>query len=111
MDLPPATGTLRLTGGPIPSAGRLEVAYRNEWGSVSGMGVGWGGKESAVACRQMGYPGVTSYWTSNEPSHPNWISAMDDLTRSRMIFLYNVSCLGNETSLARSSMMTIAGAP
>ncbi|KXZ52991.1 hypothetical protein GPECTOR_8g361 [Gonium pectorale] len=95
MDLPPATGTIRLTGGP-------EVAYRNEWGSVLGIsGVAWGGKESLVACRRMGFQGVASYWTSDEPYNPGWVSGMDWLTRSYTAFLYNISCLGTEASLAQ----------
>ncbi|KXZ52997.1 hypothetical protein GPECTOR_8g367 [Gonium pectorale] len=108
VDLPPAPGTLRLSGGPGPHAGLLEVAYRGEWGAVLGLRYGaaaasWGGKESAVACRQLGYAGVAGYWHGSD-THTGWQSGEAWLSGYPAFFLYNVSCAGNETSLAKCAV-------
>jgi len=56
-----ADKSLRLVGGDIPSAGRLEIFHNNTWGVVcSG---GFGAAEGHVACRQLGYS-VIYYFTN-----------------------------------------------
>ncbi|XP_052811516.1 scavenger receptor cysteine-rich type 1 protein M130-like isoform X1 [Mya arenaria] len=47
------TGAVRLTGGSSPKAGRLEVFYNHQWGSVCDDGVT--NNLSRVVCSQLGY--------------------------------------------------------
>ena len=46
-------GDIRLVGGSVPSEGRVEVCYNNEWGTVCDDG--WSSIDAGVACRQAGF--------------------------------------------------------
>ena len=46
-------GDIRLVGGSVPSEGRVEVCYNNEWGTVCDDG--WSSVDAGVACRQAGF--------------------------------------------------------
>ena len=66
--------------------GRLEFYYGNEWGTVCDDG--WSATDAAVACRQLGFVGVsdkTEYFDSG--------------TSSQRIWLDDVNCNGPESRL------------
>ena len=67
--------------------GRLEFYYDSKWGTVCDDG--WDSTDAAVACRQMGFLGV-----SNSDS-----SQFGSGTSSQTIWLDNVVCSGSESRL------------
>ena len=78
-------GQLRLVGGHSHTEGRLEIFLHGRWGTVCDDS--WGMPDARVACRQLGFPGVTSA-----------------LVRFRggtgPILMDNVACRGTESRLA-----------
>ena len=69
----------------MSSQGRVEVFYNDTWGTVCG--VHWDLNDAKVVCRQLGFNGALVAVTSSEFS-------------SKKMWLSNVQCEGNETSLA-----------
>ena len=47
-------GNIRLIGGFSDREGRIEICYRNQWGSVCDHN--WDDLDARVACRQLGFP-------------------------------------------------------
>ena len=47
------TGTVHLAGGPLESAGRVEICISGAWRTVCD--VGWDNNDARVVCRQLGY--------------------------------------------------------
>ncbi|CAD7004430.1 unnamed protein product [Ceratitis capitata] len=82
----------RLQGGRSPSEGRLEVRYRGEWGSVCDDDFGI--KEAQVMCNSMGFYGTPTLAknTYGPGSGPIWLD--------------QVSCFGNETTLDQCNHWT-----
>ena len=83
-----SNGSLRLVDtGSTQFGGRLEVYYNNEWGTVCDNF--WGTFDATVACRQMGFVGVTDRDSSRFGSGAS----------SQMIWLNDVHCSGSESRL------------
>ena len=47
-------GEVRLVGGKEEGMGRVEVCLNRAWGTVCGIGVGFGTEDAQVVCRQLG---------------------------------------------------------
>ncbi|XP_032443366.1 immunoglobulin superfamily member 1-like [Xiphophorus hellerii] len=78
---------IRLAGSGALCSGRIEVYYNNSWGTVCNDG--WDMNDAHVACRQLGCGPATStsIWGVFGPgTGPIWLD--------------EVACLGNETSLS-----------
>ena len=78
---------IRLVGNGLPYQGRLEVFYNGEWGTVCNDG--WDSYDAKVACRQLNYPGVYTYFTHPYIYGPG----------SGPIHMTYLSCGGSETRL------------
>lgn len=46
-------GEIRLVGGSVPSEGRVEICFNNQYGTVCDDN--WDGKDAAVVCFQLGF--------------------------------------------------------
>lgn len=89
---------IRLAGGNVSNAGRVEVNIAGIWGTIRNRG--WGMNASNVACRQLGYPGAEAAILSTvgpfgKGEGPVWMSDLD--------------CEGHEDSLWKCSWPRIAG--
>ena len=69
-----------------PDAGRVEILHDGEWGTVCDDN--WDDRDAEVACRELGY-------ITGEVLHYTWYNE-----GSGRIWLDEVQCAGNETSLA-----------
>ena len=49
-------GAIRLVGGITEREGRVEICLQNQWGTVCDNG--WGGSDSRVVCRQLGFDAI-----------------------------------------------------
>jgi len=79
----------------IQFGGRLEFYYNNEWGTVCDDG--WSATDAAVACRQMGFIGV---------SHSD-SSLFGPGMSSQTIWLDDLVCHGSESQLVDCSHAAI----
>ena len=83
-----SNGSLRLVNtGSTKFGGRLEVYYNSKWGTVCN--VGWGLPDATVACRQMGFLGISDYDSTRFGSGLS----------SQRIWLDDVTCNGSELRL------------
>ena len=81
-------GALRLTGGSNRYEGRVEVCLHGRWGTICDDR--WDSKDAAVVCRQL------NYITNGEPFS---IGSALFGPGEGLIFLDNVECAGNESTL------------
>ncbi|EDV19642.1 uncharacterized protein TRIADDRAFT_61895 [Trichoplax adhaerens] len=84
----PTSQNIRLVNGPDPSAGRLEVLYDGAWGTVCDDF--FDTRDGDVACRQLGFTGVSRIYSS-----------MQFGVGGGQIWLDNLACNGNELSIAQ----------
>ena len=83
-----SNGALRLVEtGSTQFGGRLEFYYNNKWGTVCDDS--WGSPDATVACRQMGFVGVSVSDSSRFGSGAS----------SQTIWLDDVACSGSESRL------------
>ena len=81
---------VRLAGGSSYNEGRVEVNYNGEWGTVCDDG--WSSIDAVVVCRQLGFGSSgRSYFRAyfGQGSGPIWLD--------------NIGCIGNESTLASCS--------
>lgn len=93
MRIPAADGVapLRLISGSSSSEGRLEILLNNTWGTVCD-DFFTASYEGAVACRQLNFTGILRLEASQYFGEG-----------SGQIWLDDVHCIGNETSLVQCS--------
>ncbi|ELT99164.1 hypothetical protein CAPTEDRAFT_142796 [Capitella teleta] len=82
----PADGSLRLTGGAMETTGNVMVFYQGKWGIVCDDG--WSLRAADVVCRSLGYLRALGHTDQAYFGTPN-----ED------VFLDNVRCRGDESSL------------
>ena len=80
-------------GGSSYNEGRVEVNYNGEWGTVCDDG--WDDTDAGVVCRQLGFG---SY--GNVPYRRYYYYGPYFGQGSGPIWLDNVACIGNESTLA-----------
>lgn len=86
--LEPEQFSLRLLGGAQSNEGRLQVYYTGQWGGVCGGG--WGYNEGAVACKQLGYGGITLTVAGD---------TYGAAPHEEPLYLNNIQCSGDEPGL------------
>ena len=85
-----SSGHLRLTNGYVPSTGRVEIWYSDQWNTVCDNS--WSITDARVVCRQLGYQGAAFAHRSAEFGEG-----------SGGILLDNVGCTGAERTLLQCS--------
>jgi len=75
---------IRLVGGTSHSNGRLEIKWNGQWGTICNYYSYWDYRETAVACRQLGFLGAKRYYR-----YPG----------SGPVHMRDVNCNGREESL------------
>ena len=85
---------IRLVGGSSYNEGRVEVNYNGEWGTVCDDG--WDDTDAGVVCRQLGFG-----------SSGTAIGSANFGQGSGSIWLDNVICTGNESTLAECGHLGI----
>ena len=75
-----------------PSSGRVEVQHNGTWGIICRDS--WDVRDAEVVCRQLGFDGVLTAFTRA------WASFGQGV---RQIWLDDLQCQGNETSISECS--------
>eukprot|EP00062_Callorhinchus_milii_P026639 gi/632988991/ref/XP_007883406.1/ PREDICTED: soluble scavenger receptor cysteine-rich domain-containing protein SSC5D-like isoform X1 [Callorhinchus milii] len=82
--------SVRLVNGDSPCAGRVEVSYGGQWGTVYGYGpegYGWDMKVAAVVCKELGCGAAL------------WAPVAQFGEGSGPVVVYDVRCSGSEFAL------------
>ena len=85
---------IRLVGGSSYNEGTVEVYYNGQWGTVCDDG--WSSTDADVVCRQLGFGTYGSSYSGayfGQGSGPIWLD--------------NVICIGNESTLASCSHLGV----
>ena len=82
---------IRLVGGSSYNEGRVEILYNDVWGTICSDG--WSLNNAIVVCRSVGFSGANTFYATSSQYGPG----------AGPIWLDNVMCDGNESSLARCS--------
>ncbi|NP_999762.1 scavenger receptor cysteine-rich protein type 12 precursor [Strongylocentrotus purpuratus] len=77
---------LRLVDGQTPNAGRVELRYQGQWGTVCDNG--WDVRDAAVVCRELGFPRAIA--ANNQAFYGPGIGT---------VLLSDISCGGQEATL------------
>ncbi|XP_022096112.1 deleted in malignant brain tumors 1 protein-like [Acanthaster planci] len=85
----------RLSDGPYPNQGRLELLYNGVWGTVCDDE--WDIKDAEVVCRQLGFPSAVAA-LSGEDTTSLYGSGEGE------IILYEVGCDGTEDSIIKCKL-------
>ena len=88
-------GSLRLVGGSGPHEGRVEVFYKEQWGTVCSDG--WDIHDATVVCQQLGYLQVVALFVASVPF----------AVGNGPIWLDEVACSGTEASLTQCNSSPI----
>ena len=83
---------LRLSDGPYPNQGRVEVLYNGDWGTICDYG--WDLEDAHVVCRQLGFAKAVVALQGAE-------SAGLYGQGLGTIHLYQLACTGSEASLVK----------
>lgn len=83
-----SNGDIRLVGGSAPYEGNVEVCFNGRWGNICHDS--WGITDAQVVCKLLGY--------DSEPVLPTRSAFFGQVT-DNLIFLDEVQCIGNETSI------------
>ncbi|XP_072166897.1 CD5 antigen-like [Diadema setosum] len=105
-------GKLRFAGGSTPREGRVEIYHGGEWGTICDDY--WLPKEGMVACRQLGFNGVTStsvYITQEVEQRPNQLSDVDCTGYESRIQDCSHSSWGSTCSIESAAAIECSGGP
>lgn len=83
-------GDIRLVGGTTDNEGRVEICSDRRWGTICDDG--WDSTDAGVVCRQLGYSPLLEHLAVHE--------AFFGAASGGLIHLSEVSCVGNESSIA-----------
>ena len=83
---------LRLSDGPYPNQGRVEVLYNGDWGTICDYG--WDLEDAHVVCRQLGFAKAVAAPRGFE-------SAKLYGQGSGTVHLSDLNCTGSEASLVK----------
>ena len=83
------TGVVRLVNGPTSYEGTVEVYYNGQWGTVCDDG--WDLNDAQVVCRQLGFDSAIDAINARSGAYYG--------QGSGQIWLNNVNCVGNESTV------------
>lgn len=88
---------IRLAGSSVPHAGRLEILLHGKWGTVCKRGLHFDKNTQMIACRQLGFG--LAIRSSTSWLAPVYSNCPSNEHASGRVWLANVRCYGNESSL------------
>ncbi|XP_071504913.1 neurotrypsin-like [Diadema antillarum] len=106
-------GELRLAGGSTPREGRLEIYHGGEWGTICD-DLSWLTKDAIVACRQLGFDGVTLAFSASAQGldeRSNHLSDVDCTGYESRIQDCSHSGWGSTCSSGRGAKIRCSGGP
>ena len=85
-----ANGEVHLVNGTTAYEGRVEICYGGVWGSVCDSG--WGYRDAAIVCLQLGYQGTSIYYiaiftNANKTAFHDIVWQMQQLFQTRFLVM------------------------